>query len=165
MTNDDVWLLINEGYGLTDIAMMFGLSRERVRQKAAQIGLEYSQGTKPRVWDDQLGRFRFRAFPEWRAERRAERRLRRRIKLEFTAARKRDEQVAAVRQLFNELGRTPTLWEIVGRCGYPAPASIYATWGYGWVKKCTPGEASAALYTAAGLQKRSPGWPGWRARN
>jgi hypothetical protein len=158
MTNDDVWLLINEGYGLTDIAMMFGISRERVRQKAARIGLEYSQGTKPRVWDERLGRFRFRDVPEQRAERR----LRRRVEIEHRLGARRAAQVAALRALRAELGRTPTTAEVAERCDLSKTA-LYVTWGYTPMQKlcqATPTQAMAALYAAAGLVPRRSGWPG-----
>ena len=158
MTTDDVWLLINEGYGLTDIAMMFGISRERVRQRAEQLGIAYTRGTKPRVWDDQLGRFRFREP----AEQWADRQLLRRVKFEHRLGARRAAQVTALRALHAKLGRTPTLGEVADRCGLYQTA-LYVTWGYTPVQKlcrATAAQASAALYAAAGLVPRLPGSPG-----
>lgn len=158
MTVNDVWLLINEGYGLTDIAMMFGLSLERVRQKAARLNIAYTSGTKPRVWDDQLGRFRFREL----AEQRAEQRLLRRVEFEHRLGAHRAIQVTALRALRAELGRTPTLGELAARCGFDL-SSLYTTWGYTpQQKRCraTAREATAALYAAAGLVVRGQGSPG-----
>jgi hypothetical protein len=158
MTTDDVWLLINEGYGLTDIALMFGLSCERVRQKAVRLGIAYTSGTKPRVWDGRLGRFRFREL----AEQRAERRLLQRVELEHRLGARRAAQVAALRALRAELGRTPTLVEVAARCGFVITV-LYTTWGYTPQQKvcrATAAEASAALYAAAGLVPRGTGSPG-----
>jgi hypothetical protein len=158
MTVDDVWLLINEGYGLNDIAMMFGLSYERVRQKAGRLGIAYTSGTKPRVWDDRLGRFRFREV----SEQRAERRLRRRIEVEHRLGARRAAQVDALEVLRFELGRTPSLGELAERCGLVI-TSLYTTWGYTPQQKVcrvTAAQATAALYAAAGLVPRGTGLPG-----
>lgn len=158
MTADDVWLLIHEGYGLTDIALMFGLSRERVRQKARRLGIVYTGGTKPRVWDDRLGRFRFREL----AEQRAEQRLLLRVKFEHRLGARRAKQVEALRALYAEFGRTPTLGEVADRCGFEK-GTLYTTWGYTPQQKlcrATAKEATAALYIAAGLVARGPGSPG-----
>lgn len=158
MTTDDVWLLINEGYGMTDIAMMFGLSRARVQQVVARLDVACTSGTKPRVWDDRLGRFRFREL----AEQRAERRILRRIEFEHRLGARRAAQVAELRALRFELGRTPTLGELAARCGYNK-TSLYTTWGYTPQQKlcrATAAEATTALYAAAGLVTRGPGSPG-----
>lgn len=158
MTTNDVWLLINEGYGLSDIAIMFGLSRARVQQVADRLGIAYSYGTKPRVWDDQLGRFRFRERDEWWAEQR----LRQHVEFEHRLGARRAAQVEALRTLRAELGRTPTLGELGDRCGFDK-TSLYVTWGYTPQQKlcrATAAEASTALYAAAGLAPRKPGSPG-----
>ena len=158
MTTDDVWLLINEGYGLSDIALMFGISRARVQQVSARLDVDYTYGPKPRVWDDRLGRFRFRERAEWWAEQR----LRRRVEFEHGLGARRTAQVAALQALQVELGRTPTLGEIGDRCGL-AKTALYTTWGYTPQQKlcrATAAQASTALYAAAGLVPRGPGTPG-----
>ncbi len=160
MTVDDVRLLLHNGYGLTDIALMFGISLGRVQQHAERLHIPRTIGTKPRIWDGRLGRFRVYGRAEWRARQKAEQRLLRRIEVECKAAHKRNVQIIAARRLFDQYGRTPTLGEVAEQCGFK-PATIYQTWGARRSSKgLTAKQASTAFYAACGLQKRSCGGPG-----
>ena len=50
-------LLVDEEYGLTDVGLMFGVSRERVRQWAERLGIDTIHAGSQRVWDEAEGRF------------------------------------------------------------------------------------------------------------
>lgn len=67
---DSLANLIEQGYNLTEIGMMLGLTRERIRQFAVRLRLPRPMRHAARIWDD--GRHRFVALPETVA-RRAER--------------------------------------------------------------------------------------------
>ena len=51
-------LMLENGYGQTDVGLMLGVSRERVRQWANQLGIarEHS-GSEKRLWDPETNRF------------------------------------------------------------------------------------------------------------
>lgn len=65
--------LLEQGYNISDLAVMVGVSRERVRQWCNQLDLErYAvRTTYRRVWDDELMRFRPVTAKEWAAIRNA----------------------------------------------------------------------------------------------
>lgn len=50
-------LLVDEEYSLTDVGLMFGVSRERVRQWAARFEIETIHAGSQRVWNEAEGRF------------------------------------------------------------------------------------------------------------
>ena len=170
MTGADVWLLVHQGYGLNEIAIMFGITDTRVGQvydrhfgRLVCAGhyddeepvVVRTTGTKPRLWDGQLGHFRFYERAEWTARVK----LLRRVEVEHEKARTRHRQVLAIRDLFEAFGRTPTLGEVAGRVGCNLP-HLYAVWGYrpdSGRSPSTAREASAALYAAAGLRPRPVG--------
>ena len=75
-----LWLLVQvEQYALKDIAMMFGVSAERIRQLCDKLGIEvpeYPRGMYAyRVWDDSRNRF----VPVQRGKHLAEREERKRL--------------------------------------------------------------------------------------
>jgi len=60
-------MLFDQGYCLTDVGMMFGMSRERVRQFAKKYGLHrFPRTTPPRVWSWE--RREFVAIPSSRTQ-------------------------------------------------------------------------------------------------
>ena len=50
-------LIEDHGYGLTFVALMLGVSTERVRQWSNRIGIKRSKGSQHRIWDDTVNRF------------------------------------------------------------------------------------------------------------
>lgn len=160
-------LLKEEQYGSTDIAMMFGVSRERIRQIAEELGYTNRRPggmLDQRVWDDELNRFR----PVRRAlirrelsyeRRRAGRESRRKRVLD-----RRAWFAAAVAALGVSLGRSPTLQEIARECfgvdrGGPAAGGYISTF---WCK--LPGEprrqSLTKIWAAIGFTPRPRGSPG-----
>ncbi len=157
--------------------MMFGLSRERVRQiddkrirRLIRIGHEFDTwprtcGTKRRIWDDGLRRFRVYERPAWWARGKLERRVGREMK----AAAKRQAQVDAARELFDRTGRVPTIAEIADQASC-TKMGVYAAWGYVSDKTKRPRTISAkdatdGLFAAASLRKHPVGYYGLRALN
>lgn len=160
ITGSDVWLLLLQGYGLTDIGVMFGVSRERVRQIANKLDIPRTHGTKHRVWDESLGRFRAYERREWAEYQRLQKKAKRRRLYRDRRERERGKQVDAVRALHKGLGRTPTVGEVARRCGTQT-MRLYVAWGYNARRpSVTPKVASRALYAAAGLKPRPPGTGG-----
>ncbi len=164
VTDQDVVALIGRGgYGITDVGVMFGLSRERIRQIASRNGLS-TAGTLPRIWDASLNRFRAMGRDEWRERKRIQAKARahlQRLRRVENQAPERERHVRAAKRLAKELGRVPTLKEIGAAIGKPASNMIYF-WGFrsNKVGEGTGGRASQRLYEAAGLQKRERGTRG-----
>lgn len=110
-------LVERERYSMTDIALMFGVSRERIRQLFDRYELEYPEGTSRglnavRVWDDASHRFR----PVSRGSIDQAKRLgARAVKRAKRVARRAEIQqriVEAVTALRARLGRDPSWWEM-----------------------------------------------------
>jgi len=68
---ESVARLLHQGYCDAEIAPMFGVSRERVRQWRAKYGLRAIQSSKARVWDDETNMFRAVSTDEWEQHERA----------------------------------------------------------------------------------------------
>lgn len=110
-------LVEREQYSLRDIAMMFGISRERVRQLCGKLTLHlpdvYEVGRRSaRVWDDAANRFRpvsrGRAIEQRSREQRDSARARR----DHLRSERRERIVAAVVALRSQLDREPTWREM-----------------------------------------------------
>lgn len=111
-------LLVDEQYSVTDIAMMFDISRERVRQLRDQIGIPFVKHRKSvglhctRLWDDTLHRFRPVSNRDLRT---ADAHLRER-KVFTTVTDRHAERVQRIRDLRVSLGRDPSwreMWMVV----------------------------------------------------
>lgn len=169
-------LLDSERYSLTDIGMMFGVSRERVRQLCARMGLgiggEWRGLNHIRVWDDRANRFRPQsrgAFNKKVARSQADQRSveRKRKSIESRAA-QRAEVVAHARRLVVELGRAPTMYEVAcsvyGRAiGNRAGGSLYLAlrWtGRSTFKSGDITRITGEICAAAGIPKRPVGYHG-----
>ncbi len=131
-----------DGWGQSDIALMFGMTRERVRQWFRACGLK-SQfwGSRPRLWSWDAGRF----MPVANAAMRVQ-----------TLAR-RAQLVAELRTLERRLGRTPRIGEL--RLHYPR---FFRVLGGAWRES---GERRWQVwvrrwYQAAGLVVPRRGTPG-----
>lgn len=102
-------------YSATDVGLMFGRSRERVRQWCAEYGVEQRglrRGTNTRRWNDEQNCFEPVPGGGIRRERiEVRRRNRGQEREEFVAAR-RAFAIETVGALQKRLGRTPTLMEI-----------------------------------------------------
>lgn len=109
-------LVEHEQYARVDIAAMFGVSSERVRQWTHQLGITYPANTPrglraQRVWDDAAHRFRPIRNDVVRAARRvnaaaAERAERQRARA-LVIADARAQLLATARQLYAESGHYP----------------------------------------------------------
>src|SRR3990167_930866 len=156
--------LAEQGYTLNDIGVMLGVSQERVRQLYAQYGVSRPyRGVTGRLWHEATARFvPVRAKAKCAVVRRQ-------------CRHRRTEQIAedqrrmadTLKTLAQELGRTPTLQEFAGRWAgrvverYRVGPLIRLRWFHS--AKRGYGEATKALYTAAGLMVRALGGPGHRA--
>ena len=157
---DIVALIKDHEYGCTDIAMMYGLSRERIRQIAVRNGLK-TRGSLPRLWDAALSRFRAMTREEWRTRNRLQHKARMQQRLANRREPERRRHVEAAQRLAKELGRVPSLPEIALAIGKPVSHMIQY-WGYSSCKvgEHTGRQATTNLYRAAGMQKRLPGQSG-----
>ncbi len=158
--DEHVLALLDQGYGYTDIGIMFGLSRERIRQLAARNGSTKPwRGSLPRCWDPLLSRFRAVSREEWRLGARLRARLQNKKKrlaaMEFRHSEMRERHVQILCELSMSLGRAPVSRELEVACGIGLP-SILMAWGYNNPATRRDGSASramTALYNAAGLTK------------
>jgi hypothetical protein len=113
-------LLHREQYSYTDVAMMFGVSRERVRQWTNALGIMYVAEVRwqhglsaTRLWDDERNCFVPVPNKVLREQQRNSQRLRRRTNRVSTTWTRRQEIIARAEQLRGELGREPSLAELV----------------------------------------------------
>lgn len=117
-----VLLIRREQYSMTDIAAMFGVSRQRIEQLCERRGLTYPDGTyrgmmAMRVWDDAQHCFRPMSRGEFRREafrRAVEARRQKRL------AEERTRQADIVRHLGElklSLGRDPSWYEMARSLG------------------------------------------------
>ena len=107
-------LMVDNGYGQSDVSIMLGVSRERVRQWANHIGIERGRsGSDMRIWDPEALRFRnVGHMPEYR----------RAIKDLAPARRSRAEICRAIARwvlidLQEDLGRTPAHMDLADALG------------------------------------------------
>jgi hypothetical protein len=155
--------LVSQDYSVTDIGIMFGVSRERVRQWCRKYSIRPRfYGTRPRIWDNALGRFRGRARSELEGD--LHKRIRSREKLEAHhrrfKLRQKDKQT--LMSLAIKLGRSPSTKELTAALGYPWHGLTYRWgWAYGGNGRCTQAQALHRLYRTCGLQVRAVGKPGW----
>lgn len=166
-------LIAHHGYTVTDVAPMFGVCRELVRQWCERFGIvrPYGRAVCHRVWDDTRNEF----LP-WTGRMRQRRKVvahraeRRKIR-EDRAVRQREKQ-AMIRQqiaaLWARLGRVPSLLEcaaeVYGRSIAPsasAPMLLLAYYGL----PSTRAGAMAVWRRDVGLPERSPGYAGWNPEN
>ena len=162
---DVVALIRDHDYCCTDIALMYGLSCERIRQIASRNGLR-TRGSLPRLWDSSQSRFRAMTREEWQTRKRLQRKAQTYRRRHERHESERQRHVAAARQLAKELGRVPTTREVAAAVGEPITC-IMQSWGYQSRKtgQQTGRKATEALYRAAGLQKRPVGSPGHIGRD
>lgn len=158
-------LLSEEQYTISDIAMMFLVSRERIRQIAAREGLhDAGPGHKGgllavRVWNDAEHRFR-------PIGKRTIRYQRSRAKIAARIAGRREkyairqaEAVHTLRELAAYLDRSPTIAELARGLGLPRnPGVIYSHLLP--PKAGGPRGSLSFLWERAGLTPRGTGAPG-----
>jgi hypothetical protein len=112
-------LLEREQYSYTDIAMMFEVSRERVRQWTTAAGIKHEGKQRwqrglsaERIWDDRLNRFIPFAKSVIRERRVQATRLLKRTQRMSQIWRRREEIIEQAEQLRAQLGREPNLGEL-----------------------------------------------------
>ncbi|NIM48947.1 MAG: hypothetical protein GTO22_06755 [Gemmatimonadales bacterium] len=148
-------------YSDVEIGIMFGVSRERVRQWRNRLGIQKKRhGSGKRMWNDVLGRFLTVDCDTYKRTREGTRRRIRREKqlralLEQRRA-QRDEDAARVRRVGESLGRTPTTKDVFpltySSCNMPAEyISVANRWGR--LNGRTYQEALDALWAAAGFER------------
>ncbi len=145
-------LLREERYSLSDIALMFGVSRERMRQIADREGMPVN-GCRSvglhcvRVWDDTAHRFRPVSRGLLRQQRQKDRIAENRAKRDSQYAERRAMAVATIRRLADALGRTPAHAEVCRALGISDAAGFLP----GWLRLY--GDYSLApLYREAGVE-------------
>lgn len=169
-------LITEQGYALTDVALMFGVSRERVRQLCDRLAIprRHGQGSSAglvahcRVWDDATHRFvpvpRAAFFGGLRQHRITTRRAAQVAMMTARHAARMDQAVAVIHALRQSLGRTPTILEVTRGCGlgFTNPNQAGGALS-GWLE---PVGASTrvgvlpALWRAAGVTPRPIGGAG-----
>jgi hypothetical protein len=162
--------LVDMGYGHTDIGLMFGLSRERIRQWCDRFGIAHpnpsGKGSLPRFWCDEHSRFESVDPKELNAAQRRVRARARRLGWWAQKEQTRARQVEALRALHASLGHSPTLLEMDAAGLWRT--NIVSAWlsRYG-VRRIQAGRsgglytlAVARLFRVAGLTPRERGNPG-----
>lgn len=150
-----VQALYDYGYSQSDIAVMFGVTRECVRQWFERYDLERYDGSESgsgslaRLWDDEAMCFLPVSDDELVTKVRKAKKRARRERLH----RKRAAHVAVLKQLAEQLGRVPTLKETVKAIGYGSWTGFARTY---WGVKTHGSYSRAAdrLYRAAGFTER-----------
>lgn len=131
-------LVQREQYSLTDIGLMFGVTRERARQLVTANAIEYPAGTirglmARRVWDDEAGRFRPVGRGDLRRQAHRKRVAHNRRARAVQVAERRTRIMAASAELWTKLGRMPTDAEICVAIGVEYGASptmtLLSRWG------------------------------------
>lgn len=157
--------LLEQGYTFTDVAIVYGVSRQRAQQWAKQLDLydaRFDGVTPRRVWDDAKGQFVPVTGTTYRLMRQAVRTAKRRAVVEASRAARRAQDTETLRLLAVDLDRVPTLLELGEEMGFP-PAQAAARLAVAWRE---PGDARpyadalARLYRAAGLEIRAIGGAG-----
>lgn len=171
-------LICREQYSLTDVGLMFGVSRERVRQWCRRHGIEHPEtnGTRRglyavRIWDDTTHTFRpiQKRLVVAAARRRAadQRRYRYETARAAQIADRWHAAEAAVANLRWELSREPTLGEISDRLIGTTNVAPLISWLGGRTDRAgrESGDYTrivAELVRRTGLVPRRPGTPGHR---
>lgn len=164
-------LIEDEGYSQLDVAMMFGVSRERIRQLNERLGIgmrnDRSVGLMSvRVWSDSLNRFRPIRVGDFHKARRRERNVKRRAAREQLIQGRQARIVSTLRSLHDRLGRTPTLSELAQQLWSTIePNQVGAMLRDEWGDYRTSYRAATkAMYNAAGLEVRGVGGKGHTKR-
>lgn len=173
--NRSLQSLAEQGYALEDIGLMFGVTRERVRQWMVRAGVTQrtvSRGTSRgtghrRVWDDLHNQFVPAQSLEKTRRERAYRRQQRQAQRRQALERRRQTMVECLKSLAADLRRTPTLAEFTlrygGRGGTQAGQYISSWWGMAYPiarGRARHADISAELYRLAGLKTRATGASG-----
>ena len=150
-------LVDEQGYSLTDIGAMLGITKERVRQIARQYGAR-SSGAAYRRWSDRAGQFVFATEDEVANHIRSA--VGRRTAAEYLEHRRQKvygrmlEDVEAVQAVASRIERAPTPPEVAAASGTRLAvwySSVGIRWGYG--RGATYRQAINRLWCAAGFDQ------------
>ena len=147
-----------EQYSDTDIGLMFGISRERIRQLRGRYGMLVVKSgglNSMRIWDDDARAFRPVARSVLREQQRRQRAAERAKRRAEQLARRRAHVVGTIHSLRATLGRTPSLAEIADALRLHNVPAILHYWGGG-----SRAGVLAAIWTAAGMRPRATRGPG-----
>lgn len=153
-----------ERYSLTDVALMFSVSPERVRQWCKKYGIHHPDSWRARGlnmyrrWNDEMHRFEPMPRGQWTAQRRRGRAAARRTALRERTAERRRQIVLAIRELARRNGQPPTACAVYTaitgnptRQGMPLLVSM-------WVGNRREGPSYAAImdemFAMAGVPRR-----------
>jgi hypothetical protein len=164
-------LVVEERFALTDVGMMFGVSRERVRQWCVARGIPtpgHRGGAACRVWDDQAHRFVGSTKGELRRLARA---TRREARLTQRAARHQEMQ-ARIIALRDAVGRRDLTVQEIAAVVFGRPVSVRCgmlrvceRWCPGYRRKgIPPRDVLADLRAACGLERVPVGFQNHRRR-
>lgn len=168
-------LVERERYSITDIALMFGVSRERVRQWCARHGIDNPNGWRVglnciRMWDDDANCFVAVPISDLRRVEAERRRISRKAALAARRAKRRESAIAAVRALYEKLGRELTAVEMAEAIyRHPVPQKsamplIGGAMGLDEQGKYRPGSIRE-LREAVGMERRPAGARGHLTEN
>lgn len=114
-------LFHEHGYASTEIGVMLGISRERVRQILKREGYESEKmgrcGSYPRLWDEQLQRFRLMTREEYERTQRVAKRARTRKRREDVRRKYREEHMRVFRPLAREGSVAPAMDDLARALG------------------------------------------------
>lgn len=167
-------LLEEQQYSAVDVAAMFGISRERIRQYCERFGIEQrgkNRGEHTRVWDDERNTFRPVRPDEYRTAMSAIPRQRKRQEQAARVAARRAKIVAAIHACVARLERTPTaveVWEEVsGTSRDTWPSKTQQGYASGWLtgawvtyRPRSRKGVMAEIWAAAGVTPRPRGGAG-----
>jgi hypothetical protein len=152
------------GYSYTDIGVMFGLCRERIRQYFREYGLQTNEtrGAMYRIWDDEKNCFVPIATKDLQERLKETLREKREKQKEEDRETRKQIHIQAIQDFFGEHRRTPSLAELgkkLGRKQKTVMPHLAYEWGYDYThpEKISPKEAIDNLYAAAGVEKRIDG--------
>jgi hypothetical protein len=152
-----------EKYSQADVALMFGLSHQRIQQLCEKYGVATSGGRglqAVRVWDDALNRFLPVGKAEFRRGLEIKRMAERQAARQQRFANRRNETAMRVRELGVELGRAPTLSEVATRIGLkhtPSTAGGMLQHYWGIQRGASFSDVTREVYAAAGFSVRGRG--------
>lgn len=158
-------LVEEERYTLTDVAMMFDVSRERIRQLAERfaINVQWGEGRglyATRLWDDEKHRFRPVSNVRLRTRATFDRALARGAALHRIRHERLAFAIPILHALQDQLGRSPTWGEMAEALGVaPAADSFAPSRMLSWLKVPTTMDTRSAR---KGARRRSVAWF-WKA--
>jgi len=151
--------LADQGYSVTDIGLMFGLTGERVRQWFLKYNIKQitTWGSLPRLWDDGMGQFRVMTRVEYNGFLVAQDRRMKRSALTARQQAVRDEDVRILRAMARSTREVPPMVRLADTMGTHCQ-TILNRW------RRDPGdhtgnhrrsytEATDLLYATAGFRK------------